>query len=63
MGIYSWHPVGGLSFVEPIRTPRLTVGCEYPETFLEPTGVTFGLSPSYSLLTGPHDEGIGDEPD
>ena len=32
-------------------TPRLTVRCEYPDTDLEPTEVTFRLSPSYGLLT------------
>ena len=34
-----------------MRNPRLTVRCEYPDTPLEPTEVTFGLSPSYGLLT------------
>ncbi len=33
------------------KTPRLTVRCEYPDTGSEPTEVTFGLSPSYGLLT------------
>ncbi len=33
-------------------TPRLTVRCEYPDTSLEPTVVTFRLSPSYGLRTG-----------
>ncbi len=32
-------------------TPRLTVRCEYPDTDMPPTIVTFGLSPSYGLLT------------
>ena len=32
--------------------PRLTVRCEYPETDMPPTEVTFRLSPSYGLLTG-----------
>ena len=31
-------------------TPRLTVRCEYPD--MPPTEVTFGLSPSYGILTG-----------
>ncbi len=34
------------------KTPRITVRCEYPDTSLEPTEVTFGLSPSYGLTTG-----------
>ena len=32
-------------------TPHLTIRCEYPDTDLPPTEVTFGLSPSYGLLT------------
>ena len=32
--------------------PRLTVRCEYPDTDMPPTEVTFGLSPSYGLTTG-----------
>ncbi len=53
MGIYSWD-LGG-SFRAPlpvVRTPRLTIRCEYPDTDLPPTEVTFGLSPSYGLTTG-----------
>ena len=34
-----------------VRTPRLTVCCEYPGTPLPPTEVTFRLSPSYGLRT------------
>ncbi len=34
------------------KTPRLTIRCEYPDTSLEPTEVTFRLSPSYGLTTG-----------
>ena len=33
-------------------TPRLTIRCEYPDTDLPPTEVTFRLSPSYGLTTG-----------
>ena len=29
--------------------PRLTIRCEYPDTDLPPTEVTFRLSPSYGL--------------
>ncbi len=32
-------------------TPRLTIRCEYPDTDLPPTKVTFRLSPSYGLTT------------
>ncbi len=32
--------------------PHLTVRCEYPETDMAPTEVTFRLSPSYGLTTG-----------
>ncbi len=30
-------------------TPHLTIRCEYPDTDLPPTEVTFRLSPSYGL--------------
>ena len=36
----------------PSATPRLTIRCEYPDTDLPPTEVTFRLSPSYGLTTG-----------
>ena len=32
--------------------PRLTIRCEYPDTDMPPTEVTFSLSPSYGLTTG-----------
>ena len=32
--------------------PRLTIRCEYPDTDMPPTEVTFRLSPSYGLTTG-----------
>ena len=32
-------------------TPRLTVRCEYPDTPLDPTEVTFGLARSYGIDT------------
>ena len=49
MGIMSWDlgPGFGFSFVEPVRTPLLTVCCEYPD--MAPTEVTFGLSPLYGI--------------
>ena len=51
MGIYSWDLDGGFSSPPLVRTPRITIRCEYPDTSLEPTEVTFGLAPSYSLHT------------
>ena len=32
--------------------PHLTIRCEYPDTDMPPTEVTFRLSPSYGLTTG-----------
>ena len=32
--------------------PRLTTRCEYPDTDMAPTEVTFRLSPSYGIHTG-----------
>jgi len=32
-------------------TPRLTIRCEYPDTDMPPTEVTFRLSPSYGIRT------------
>ena len=53
MGIMSWDLEGsGISSPEPVRTPRLTIRCEYPDTDMAPTEVTFRLSPSYGLTTG-----------
>ena len=52
MGIYSWDLEGGFSSPPRVRTPRLTVRCEYPDTDMPPTEVTFRLSPSYGLTTG-----------
>ncbi len=49
MGIYSWDLDGGFSTPPRVRIPRLTVRCEYPDTDLPPTEVTFRLSPSYGI--------------
>ena len=49
MGIMSWDLDGGFSSPPLVRNPRLTVRCEYAD--MPPTEVTFGLSPSYGLLT------------
>ena len=50
MGILPWDLGTGFSFVEPVRTPRLTVCCAYPDTDMAPTEVSFRVSPSYGLL-------------
>ena len=52
MGIMSWDLDGGFSSPPRVRTPHLTVRCEYPDTELPPIEVTFRLSPSYGLTTG-----------
>ncbi len=53
MGIMSWDLDGsGFNTAPLVSTPRLTVRCEYPDTDLPPTEVTFRLSPSYGLTTG-----------
>ena len=52
MGIMSWDLGGSFSGLPRVRTPRLTIRCEYPGTDLPPTEVTFRLSPSYGLTTG-----------
>ena len=53
MGIPAWDL--GVGFIsplpKPVRTPRLTIRCEYPDTLLEPTEVSFRLSTSYGLRT------------
>ena len=53
MGILPWDlgPGFGFSFVEPVRTPRLTIRCEYPGSDSPPDEVSFSLSPSYGLHT------------
>ncbi len=43
MGLMSWDLGAGFSSLPRVRNPRLTVRCEYPDTPLEPTEVTFGL--------------------
>ena len=51
MGMYSWD-LDGFDLVQPhTRTPRLTIRCEYPDNHLEPTCVSFRLSPSYGIHT------------
>ena len=56
MGIMSWD-LEGSGFISPSspiprpRIPRITIGirCEYPDTSLEPTEVSFALSPRYGI--------------
>ena len=47
----SWDLDGGFNTAPLVRTPRLTIRCEYPDTDLPPTEVAFRLSPSYGILT------------
>ncbi len=50
MGIMSWDLDGsGFSASPVVRTPRLTIRCEYPDTDMPPTDVTFGLSHRYGI--------------
>ena len=49
MGIYSWEYDAAFSTTPPLRTPRLTIRCEYPDS--EPTEVSFALSSSYGIHT------------
>ena len=53
MGIMSWDLDGGFNTAPLVRNPRITIRirCEYPDTPLDPTEVTFGLSPRYGILT------------
>ncbi len=49
MGIMSWDLEGGFNTAPLVRTPRITIRCEYPDTDMPPTEVTFGLSPAYDI--------------
>ena len=51
MGIMSWDIDGGFGTAPVVRTPRLTIRCEYPDTDLPPTEVTFRPSPRYGIHT------------
>ncbi len=48
MGIASF---GFDSVQSQTRTPRLTIRCEYPDTLMAPTEVTFRLSPHYGIYS------------
>ena len=51
MGIMSWDLDGGFNTAPVVRTPRMTIRCEYPDESSPPSEVSFALSPSYGLLT------------
>ena len=51
MGISAWDPGHGLSIPQPARNPRPTIRCEYGDTGLAPTTVSFTPSRSYGLST------------
>ena len=53
MSPYSWDPKNGVvsPTPEPACRPRLTVFCEYPDTPMPPTEVTFSLSSFYGIRT------------
>ena len=53
MDIMMWD-LDGSGFNKPLPlpkllTPRLTIRCEYPDTSLPPTEVSFRLSPRYGI--------------
>ena len=53
MGICAWD-LDGFGSVQPQqspRTPRLTVRCEYTDSWMAPTEVSFRLSPRYGIRT------------
>ena len=47
----SWDLDGGFNTAPLVRNPRLSIRCEYPDTDMPPTEVTFGLSPRYGIHT------------
>ena len=49
MGIMSWDQGGGFSTAPLVRTPRLTIRCEYPDGSSPPSQVTFRLAASYGI--------------
>ncbi len=51
MGILPWDLNAVFSTPEPVRNPRLTIRCEYPDTDMAPTVVSFALSRSYDIHT------------
>ena len=51
MGMNLWDIEGFGSILPQTRTPRLTIRCEYPDSSMAPTKVSFRLSPSYGIHT------------
>ena len=52
MGIMSWDIDGsGFNTAPLVRTPRLSIRCEYPGCCSPPSEVTFRLSPRYGIHT------------
>ncbi len=51
MGILPWDLDGGFSSPPRVRTPRLTVRCEYPDSGMVTTEVSFSVSPRYGIHT------------
>ena len=51
MGIMSWDLDGGFSTAPLVRSPRITIRCEYPDMSSPPSEVCFRLSPRYGILT------------
>ena len=50
MGIMSWDLDGsGFSTAPLVRTPRLSIRCEYPGCCSPPDEVSFRLSPRYDI--------------
>ena len=49
MGILPWDLGAGFSSPEPVRNPRLTVRCVYPDMSSPPSEVSFSLSPRYGI--------------
>ena len=55
MGILPWDLRAVFSFVERVRTPRLTVRCEYPGSDSPPSEVSFRLSYGAHTTREAHD--------
>ncbi len=49
MGIMSWDLDGGFKTTPLVRTPRITIRCEYPDMSSPPSEVSFRLSPCYGI--------------
>ncbi len=51
--MYSWEIEGFGPILPQTRTPRLTIGCEYSDTLMRPTEVSFRRSRSYGIRDQP----------